>query len=697
MNHLNYKDWQITSDLLVSSYEDLEDLLLARQAIGPEDHRAFFQPQYSDLPDPFLFQDMALAVELILGVKAQGGRIHIYGDYDCDGISATALLMNYFSQLGIRTSYSLPSRLGTGYGLNDQVVEQILADRPDLLITVDNGSSAQAEVSQFMQAGLPVIVTDHHQLPENPPQPLAFLNPHRPGDSYPFKDLAGVGVALQLARAVDQRLGLQTDPGPWLALAALGTIADSMPLLGDNRVIVSLGLEAFGFAAPLGLQKLVQRLQAEGRVTAEFLAFSVASRINAAGRLNNTEPAIQLLLSQDDREIDRLLDELEGLNTGRSSLEADILQAARAQIHAQTEEERDHILLVADPSWHPGVIGIIAARLVDEFNRPAVCFGGIAGEYRGSARSIGDFDILSALRSAGPYCESVGGHRQAAGVTLLPDNYAAFSAAVRAYTADHAAELAEEPGLTAFASLDHNLINEDCLALLQRFAPFGNSNEKPIFLLKNLRVQSMRRIGDGSHLSPVLRLEDGREIRCIAFRKGDWVDLYRAGDSVDVLADLQEHSWKGRNSLQLQILDMQPGQDDLQLYRAEDELARLWLSGTPLEELADPGGPDQPCLCLPIQAMGPFWLYLAEMLRDQEAILLYPAYLARAFQRKSGINFSGFACRLALVILAEAGLIKLTPRPGNRLRITAQRQGDRPTLSAQASWQRLDAEGGLKA
>lgn len=697
MNHLNYKDWQMENDLQVTNFKDLEDLLLARQTITSADQAEFFEPQYSDLHDPFLFQDMALATELISEVRAQGGRIHIYGDYDCDGISSTALLVNYFRSLGIHTSYSLPSRLGAGYGLNDLAVSQILADQPDLLITVDNGSSAQAEVSQLMQAGLPVIVTDHHQVPEKGPQALAFLNPHRPGEHYPFKDLAGVGVALQLARALDQKLGLQTDPRPWLALAALGTIADSMPLLGENRVIVSLGLQAFSSSAPLGLQKLVQRLRPEGRVDAEFLAFSVASRINAAGRLNNTDPAIQLLLSEDPLEIDGLLDEIEGLNTGRCSIEAEILQAARAQIRAQSAEDREHILLVADPSWHPGVIGIIAARLAEEFNRPTVCFGGTGGEYRGSARTVGNFDILSALRSASSYCESVGGHRQAAGVTLLPENYPDFAAAVRAYTADHAKDLVDEPGLTAFAGLDHQLINEDCLALLQRFAPFGNANEKPIFLLHDLTVQSMRRIGDGSHLSPVLRLNDGREIRGIAFRKGDWVDLYRAGDRVDVLADLQEHTWKGRSSLQLQILDMRPGQADLQLYRAQDQFAHMWLAGTTLEELTDPGSPDQPCLCLPTKAIGRFWLYLDDLLQHQESILIYPAYLARAFQRKQSLNFSAFACRVALAILAEAELIKLASRPGGRLRITALTQTARPTLSSQVSWQRLAAEGGLEA
>lgn len=697
MNHLNYKDWQIENDLQVTNFQDLEDLLLARQAISPADQAEFFQPQYSDLYDPFLFQDMALATELVLGIKAQGGHIHIYGDYDCDGISATALLVNYFRSLGIQTSYSLPSRLGAGYGLNDNAVAQILAVQPDLLITVDNGSSAQAEISQLMQAGLPVIVTDHHQVPDQGPQALAFLNPHRPGEAYPFKDLAGVGVALQLARAVDQKLGLQTDPRPCLALAALGTIADSMPLLGENRAIVHLGLQAMRSAAPLGLQKLVQRLRPEGPVDAEFLAFSVASRINAAGRLNNTDPAIQLLLSKDPREIDGLLDEIEGLNTGRCSIEADILQAARAQIRAQSPEEKAHILLVADPSWHPGVIGIIAARLAEEFNRPTVCFGGTGGEYRGSARTVASFDILSALQAASAYCESVGGHRQAAGVTLLPENYPAFAAAVRTYTADHADDLVNEPGLTAFAGLDHQLINEDCLALLQRFAPFGNSNEKPIFLLQNLAVQSMRRIGDGSHLSPVLRLNDGREIRGIAFRKGDWLDLFRAGDQVDVLADLQAHTWKGRSSLQLQIIDMRPGQADLQLYRAQDQFAKMWLSGTPLEELSDPGSPDQPCLCLPTQAIGHFWLYLDALLQAQKTILIYPAYLARAFQRKHNLYFSAFACRAALAILAEAELIKLASRPGGRLRITALRQTARPTLSAQESWQRLAAEGGLEA
>lgn len=696
MDYLNYKNWQCEQAKQISDFQAWEDLLLARQGISPEDAPLFFEPAYSDLHHPFLFQDMDLAVELILAVRAQGGRIHIYGDYDCDGITSTALLVRYFRDLDIDVSYSLPSRLGEGYGLNAEAISEILAEEPQLLITVDNGSSAQAEVRTLMQAGLPVIITDHHQVPEEEPQPLAFLNPHRPGETYPFKDLAGVGVALQLARALDLKLGGEADPRPWLALAALGTIADSMPLIEENRALVSLGLQSFPTAAPLGLQRLVQRLRPEGKIDEEFLAFSVASRINAAGRLNNTTPAIRLLLSDNLAEVESLLDEIEGLNTGRCSLEADILQEARQQIQEQSPADREYIILAADPSWHPGIIGIIAARLADSYGKPAVCLGGTAGEYRGSARSVGDFDILAALRSASQYCESVGGHRQAAGVTLKGENYAPFAAAVRAYAADHAADLAEEKSLTALATLDHRLISEEGLALLDRFAPFGNGNEKPLLHLRDLQVQSMRRIGDGSHLSPLLRLADGREIRCIAFRKGDWADLFRPGDCVEVLADLQEHTWKGRTSLQLQILDMRPCQAERQLYQTQTDLAERWLAGVPLSDLEDPGNGEPGDLRLAPKALGPFWLYLAKLLQSQDHILIYPAYLARAFARKHKLNFSAFACRATLAILAEAELIKLVPRPGGRLRISALLPSARPTLSAQASWQRLASEGGLE-
>lgn len=702
LKHLTYRKWTIDHDTNPVETEELRDLLLTRNGILPSEEEAYFLPSPDDLSCPFLFKDMELATEIILNVYRSNGRVLVYGDYDCDGLSATALLIRFFRSIGLNASYLLPSRLGDGYGLSMQVVEDILQAPPQLLITVDNGSSSKVEVEALMSQGVPVIVTDHHQVPEDRAMPLAFINPAWSDDDYPFKGLAGVGVALQLVRALRSKLDLDINDPTEFALAALGTVADSMPLIDDNRAIVANGLRVMRDHGPLGIRIMLEKLRPDLDLTSEFIAFSIASRINAAGRMDDMDPAMVLLLSEDPSEASKACERLEVLNTERRKLEQDILSEAYAELNGQSPTEKENIIIVKGENWHPGVLGIISTRLADRYQLPAVCFSLTQGQWRGSARSSGNFNILEALKSVEEYTLSVGGHNQAAGVSVLPQNFEAFAEGLRAYASNFSSQFEAEQEHTAFVRLSHNAISEETIDLVAAFEPFGNANEKPLFLFENLSLENLKRLGDGSHLSPNFRLNDGRQVRGIAFGQGSLAEVFTAGDKVDVLAELNLHYWNGRSSLQLQISDMRLGKAEYNRVQEEAKLNALWSAGISLSDSLDKyqsevSGPfyinNINELKLNTQIIGGFWLYLEKLIRQEERLDFAPHLLVRAFELDSNMHLSAFAAMRILDILKEAGLIKIQKLGKHNLRVYLTDNSGRPRLSDQASWKRLEEEG----
>ena len=669
--------------------DELEAALLSRFGVGPEEKENLLQPDFDLLIDPYLFNDMALAVELIDQVRAAKGEVVVYGDYDCDGLSSTALLLRFLKKAGIKASAMIPNRLDEGYGLNAQAVEEILSKAPDLVITVDCGSSSVEEIHRLMANGIMVILTDHHEVPEEAPHPIVFINPCREGENYPFRSLAGVGVCFKLVQALQMRFFPEDNPAEFLPLVAVGTVADAMPLVGENRVLVQLGLRFFMSHGSPGLLALMPDSCAEQGLTAEKIAFAMAPRLNAAGRMGDTDPALALLMTEDQSEAKRLRDKLEAINQSRRQLEAEIYQEALAQVEAQSKEARAQIICVADLSWHPGIVGIVAARLSERYQAPAICLGGQDGELRGSARSFASFDLLTALRSGEEHCLSLGGHKQAAGMRMKPEEWPAFTEKVRSHAREHADELVDELSLEALASLPHSLVDEAMVEYVERWQPFGKGNEEITFILEDVEIVSLRSLSEGKHLSISVRLDDQRELRCIAFGMGGLEKVFLVGEQVDLLGNLRNHYWQGRNELQFNLLDLRLARHSRELVRKWQDEDQAWLEGKSLAALER--GQD---FKVAIKAFGPLWLSLEEILKDG-AVRADLVLLERELAQLSRFRMAVPALARALEIFAEAGLLQLKMK-GLRAKLDLPAESPkRPQLSEQETWIRLEKEGGF--
>jgi single-stranded-DNA-specific exonuclease len=471
-------------------------VLVARGLATPEAAQLFLRDGLSDLPDPSLLKGMDLAVDRLSRALAAGEKVTLWGDYDVDGVTSTALLKLFLAALGAQVATYIPHRLGEGYGLNAEGVERIAADGTRVLVSLDCGISAAAEVARANARGLEVIVIDHHQVGAALPPALAVIDPHQPGCAYPGKELCAAGLAFQVAVALRRALrergffASRREPNlrEYLDLVAIGTVGDVVPLVGVNRILVRHGLAELARARRPGVRalKAASGLGAEEPVSAGQVGFRLAPRLNAAGRLADASAGVDLLTTSDERRAEALARELDGANRDRQSLEKSILSEALSQAAAAVAErgQRRTLVLAAD-GWHPGVIGIVASRVVERFHRPTFVVGLSDGEGRGSGRSIEGFHLYQALASCAQHLKRFGGHRHAAGLSLARSSLPSFSAA---FEACGAATLTDEqmiPRCRVDALLGpEELKPANAFSLLEglaRLSPFGAGNPEPVF------------------------------------------------------------------------------------------------------------------------------------------------------------------------------------------------------------------------
>lgn len=696
MKALTLRNWKI-GDQRIKTPSDVLSLLEKRQGIPETNRDHFYQPSLQDLRDPFLFRDMTLAVETILAVRKNQGHILVYGDYDCDGLTATTVLTRGLRQLGLSAEPFIPNRFEDGYGLSENGVAMILDKSPDLVITVDCGSSSGEAVNQLMEAGIPVIITDHHQVPPQPdrrPYPLAFINPCDPLDTYPFKGLAGVGVALKLVMALNSVAAPeQPGLGQFLTLAALGTVADSMPLVDENRTLVQLASLIFSEEAPPGLRALVsingQPIQPEH---AAFFSFGLAPRLNAAGRLGQIDPALSLLLTDDWDEAQELAQVLEALNDTRRSLEKE-METEALSLALREPIEQYPILILGNLNWNSGIVGIVSAHLVDRLQVPVICFGGLDGMYKGSGRTAGSFDLLSAIRSVESFCLSCGGHRQAVGVSVSPDQFESFKKGLQEYAASHLQEMTGQDQLDLLGWVNSEALTEEICDFLQKGEPYGRENETPLLGLESAVVESCRLVGaDQSHLSLILRCPGGTSIEAIGFRMAPYASWIQPKMTIDVAGTLQIHEWKSRRNLQLVLTDLRPCQKDREQFEQAAQDDQLWRSGVNCSDLEEPEKAE-----IRIKAVGEFWSWLQEKVaQDHGHLRAELGLLAQAFSHQSGIPLTLFGCCRLLDIFQEAHLIQWVKGDQGEVVIDLQKQSEKkPKLSQQPTWKRLQEEGGI--
>jgi single-stranded-DNA-specific exonuclease len=535
----------------------LARLIANRGICEPQAASDYLNPTLSTLHDPLLLSGLERAVERLCLALSRGERVCVHGDYDVDGVSSVALLISFFRAIGLDCFSYIPKRLSEGYGLSSQGVDAAARGGASVLVTVDCGISSVAEGVICRERGVDLIVTDHHAPPEQLPDACAIVNPLQPGCRFPFKSLAGVGVAFHLVIALRARLREQgrfpkgePDIREYLDLVALGTVADVVPLLGANRVLVSYGLKQLSAAQRVGVQALKEVAGVAGEVGCGAVGFRLAPRINAAGRLEDAALGLDLLLTSDLAKAKGIAAALDESNAERQSIERATLEEARAMLEEGACRGRKSIVL-GSPLWHPGVVGIVASRIAELFHRPVILFAFEDGKGRGSGRSISRFHLLDAISSCAEHLLRYGGHSHAAGLSIAEEELERF-----ALSFDEAAAGAlDADALTPTVPYDLELSAAEITAALprelERMKPFGMGNPEPVFLLKGAQL-SESRVLRGGHLK--LRLScGGRSFDAIGF---GLADKGISDGRVDLLFSPGINVWNGKSTLQLTVKDL---------------------------------------------------------------------------------------------------------------------------------------------
>lgn len=552
--------------------------LLVSRGIDDELTASAFLSDANAYSSPYSLKDMDKAVSRINLALEQGERICIYGDYDCDGVTATALLYSFFESIGADVTYYIPNRLSEGYGMNTTAIDKIKAMGTDLIITVDNGISAVNEAEYIYSLGMQLIVTDHHQIGDALPRAEAVVNPHRSDNSIRFRDFAGVGVAFKLACAVydgeiDELLEQYAD------LVAIGTIGDVVSLRDENRSLVKAGIELINSGSRIGLSALRREAgSSDDYMTASDIAFQLCPRINAAGRMDEPSKALELLICDDYDEAALRAAQLNEENVHRHQVESNILDDIKSSIALDKSLASDRVIVIAGKGYHHGVIGIVASHIVSLYGKPAIIIGidEESGECTGSARSIDGFNIFEAISACSDYLTHFGGHPLAAGLGLSEDNIDNFRAAINNYAKNKypimpPQTLQIDMKISPFY-LDVNLV--DSLELLE---PCGADNVQPVFALFNMMLENIASIGDGKHV----RLEvskKGKIFKIVKFRTSADEIPYSVGDRIDLAVKISKNLYKGKYYLSIRAVDIRRnGIDDDKYFteKADYELFRL--------------------------------------------------------------------------------------------------------------------------
>lgn len=546
-------------------------ILINRGFDTPEAARAFLDVEHTELPDPFLFCNMEAAVQRIgRAVQAQE-KITVYGDYDVDGITSTGLLVEVLRQLGGTVDYYIPSRFTEGYGVNAEAVRSIAANGTRLLITVDTGITAVREVEEAKRLGLDVIITDHHECQAILPDTL-ILNPKQPQSGYPFADLAGVGVVYKLVCALDQRFGLGGDKDRYITFAAVGTVADIMPMHGENRYIVRKGLEKMKNTGCLGLRTMIDRCVGDRPIDTSTIGFVVAPRINAAGRMGSAACGVELLTTRDSSCAHQLVDELCKENNHRQEIENRILEEAVSMLENDPENARRNAIVLWGEDWHNGVVGIVASRLKDRYGKPCILFS-VNGEHaKGSGRSVRPFNLFEALTHLSDHVEKFGGHAFAAGVLVNTEKLEAF----RDSFCREVDQFLENNEFDESIEVDCVLRDSDLtleqIRDLERLAPFGRDNEMPVFCLRNVLILDAAPTANGNHMRLVLQSGHLR-VTAFYFNMPPANFCYQLGDRVDIVFEADINTYNGRQNVQLSLKDVHCAEESSRA--AADEMERI--------------------------------------------------------------------------------------------------------------------------
>ena len=603
------------------------------------------------LNSPFLMKDMKAAADRVRLAVARREHIAVFGDYDVDGITATALLTDFLLSLGARVTSYIPARLEEGYGLNELAIRQLYRQQVNLIVTVDCGITANDEALLCRRLGMDLVITDHHECKDELPQAAAVVDPHRPDCTYPHTNLSGVGIAFQLAAAIS---GRQTELlGRYADLLCLGLVADVMPLQGEVRTMVVRGLQALAHPVRPGIAALMQECGClTGPVTTASVGYLLAPRINAAGRMGQVDQALSLFLTEDPEEAAALAASLCRLNRERQRVEAGIYQQAAAMLG---DEPQPHAIVLVGETWHQGVVGIVASRLSEEYNCPAflICMDGDRG--KASSRSYGGFNLFAALTRLSGLLESYGGHELAAGFTIQRENIPRFRKEMTALAAAYEASGAADTALAVDCAVDPKLLTLPNIEALSQLEPCGTGCPTPVFALNDAVVSQLTEVGGGKHLRMSLSCGE-QTLQAIFFSQTAQRAGIDVGDAVDAAFTPQINEFRGMRSVQLNLVDIRPAERLRQMKEAERD---VYFRFRRREDFR----PDDAARLLPCRSeFVAVWRYLMANSRDnclQEEF----ACMGRKISRAAGIPLPLGRLRICLDVFAEQKLIDLQCSP----------------------------------
>ena len=523
--------------------ELLTKILVNRGITDDKEIDTFLNPTRNDFYDPYLMPDMDKAVERIIKAINNQEKVMIYGDYDVDGITSITVLKKFLEERGLKTGHYIPNRLEEGYGLNENAIRSIAEQKYTLMITVDCGISGIEEVELANQLGIEIIITDHHEQSESLPNAYAIINAKRKDSQYPFRGLAGCGAVFKLIQAISLRLGLEEKEFlKYLDIVCVGTISDIVPLVDENRVIAKLGLKLVAQTRNIGLRELILQ-SGYKKIDSNTISFGVAPRINACGRMGYQEEALDLFLTNNIEEARKITARLNSYNLERQTKEKDIFEQAIKELEKEDIEKLNTIVLSGD-NWHHGVIGIVASKLTEKFYKPTIliCFEDNIG--KGSGRSLPGFDLHEALVESSAYLEKYGGHEMAVGLSLKKEKYNDFKLAFE--------EIAKSkniqqiiPVIKIDSIITAKDVNKKTIQDLEMLEPFGEKNKNPIFVYKNLKIDSIRALSEGKHLKLTLK-DDNLLINAIGFNLGYLSEEYLIGDKIDIAGNLEINKYGRR-------------------------------------------------------------------------------------------------------------------------------------------------------
>ncbi|MBQ8354893.1 MAG: single-stranded-DNA-specific exonuclease RecJ [Oscillospiraceae bacterium] len=626
--------------LVGGGFAPLPAMVLASRGMKNDREAREYLDCNAELYDPFLMTDMDLAAGRVGLAIERGEKIAVFGDYDVDGITSTCMLTDFLRRQGANCISYIPSRLEEGYGLNPIAIEQLSAEGVNLIISVDCGITAIAEAELCREKGIDLVITDHHECKDRLPAAVAVVDPHRPDGGYPHKNLSGVGVAFKLACALcgDQEAVLRD----YADMVCLGTVADVMLLQGENRVFVARGLQSLRNTRRPGIAALMRESGcASDAVSASTIGYNLAPRINAAGRMGQIDLALNLFLTEDEEEAADLARKLCDLNRQRQAVESQIYAQAVSML---PDGQPPEAIVLADDTWHQGVVGIVASRMAEEYCCPAflICLDGEHG--KASSRSFGGFNLFSSLTALAPLLESYGGHELAAGFTIARHNIPRFREDICAIAADYYLGSGPRTVLEIDCTIPPELMTVRSIEALNILEPCGNGCPKPVFAMERLSIERITMVGGGRHMR--LRLRSGHHtLNAIYFSATPETASIEQGDLVDVAFNAQINDFRGERTVQLNVLDIRPSCcAESSPEMLEYPRIRTGLSPAAAEKLL----PDRVTL-------GDVWRYLAAA---GPSIRENPICLCRKIVRRSGRPLSVGKLLTCLDIFADVGLLK---------------------------------------